>query len=40
MKQMLLKRCQQIRKPALSQVATWKSSVLSLFPLDGGFLAL
>ena len=32
---MLPKRCQSIRKLALSQVATWKSSVLVLFPLDG-----
>ena len=31
---MLPKRCQSIRKLALSQVVTWKSLVLVLFPLD------
>ena len=32
---MLPKRCQSVRKLALSQVATCKSSVLVLFPFDG-----
>jgi hypothetical protein len=36
MKQMLPKRCQSIRKLTLSQVVTWKSSVLVLFPFDDG----
>ena len=35
MKQMLPKRCQYIRKLVLSQVVTWESSVLVLFPLNG-----
>ena len=32
---MFPKRCRLIRKLALSQVATWESLVLVLFPLDG-----